>query len=266
MNLQKYFIVTKNTWEETLTYRLNFTIWRFRTVLRVLTVYFLWLAVLPKNAVIGSYNQELMLTYILGTTFIGSIVFATRTLEIGDHINNGDLSNFLIRPVNYFLYWFFKDLGDKAMNTFFSIIELIILFIVLKPPFFIQTNLYFLSFCFIATFLSVITYFFLSFLIGLIGFWSQETWAPRFIFFTVLSFLVGDFFPLDIMPQPLFFIAKLLPFYYMLYFPLKIYLGGITQVQIYEGLIISIIWMFIIFIILKYVWNKGIKSYTAYGG
>lgn len=265
MKLSKYFVVFKNTWAEALNYRLNFTVWRLRMVLHLLTIYFLWLSVFPQNAIIGGYDQKMMLTYILGTSLVGALVFATRTLEVGDNINNGDLSNFLIKPINYLIYFFFKDLGDKAMNVGFSIIELTVIFVLLKPPFFLQTSPYYLVVFFIAIVISLTMYFLLSFLIGLIGFWSPETWGPRFIFFTLLTFLSGDLFPLDIMPQPLFSIAKILPFTYMLYFPIKIYLGNIDNQQILEGFLISIIWLIVIYMFTMFVWKKGLKLYTALG-
>lgn len=79
MNVRKYWLVAKNTWEETLTYRLNFAMWRVRTVLQLLTLYFLWLSVLPKDTTLLGYTQPFMLTYILGTSLISSIVLASRS-------------------------------------------------------------------------------------------------------------------------------------------------------------------------------------------
>lgn len=263
--MKKYWIVAKNTWEETFIYRLNFVMWRFRTVLSLITVYFLWFSILPKDGIFIGYNQSLMLTYILGTSLVSSVILASRTVAVGEEINEGNLSNFLIRPINYFLYWFAKDLGDKAMNIIFSLGELTILFLVLRPPFFIQTDLKYLFFCFVAIILGVVLFFFFNFLLGLIGFWSPEVWAPRFIFIILLSFFAGSFFPLDILPAPIFNIFQYLPFPYLLYFPLKIYLGQLALNKIFFGLLISITWTFLIYGIVRFVWQKGLKLYAAEG-
>ncbi|MCL4418828.1 ABC-2 family transporter protein [Patescibacteria group bacterium] len=263
--MRKYYIIARNTWYEALTYRASFVMWRVRNIIQLLTIYFLWLVVLPPGKSILGYSHSLMLTYILGTSLIDSIVLSSRTYAVGEEINSGNLMNFLLRPINYFLYWFSKDIGDKAMNICFSIAELTLIFIILRPPFFIQTNpLYILLFIF-SVILSLVLYFFINFLLGLIGFWSPEVWAPRFIFITLLGFFAGSLFPLDILPKAIYEVLRFLPFTYLLYFPLKIYLGQLSFPQIASGLAISAFWVFAIYFLVNVIWQKGLKSYTAYG-
>lgn len=263
--MNKYLIVAKNTWDETLTYRLNFVMWRVRNVFQLLTIYFLWSSILAQNTNLLGYSQSFMLTYILGTSLISSIAISSRSYGIGDEINSGNLSNFLIKPINYFFYWFAKDLGDKTMNILFSILELTIIFIFLHPPVFIQTNIFFI-FLFIASLvIALILYFFFNILLGFIGFWSPEIWAPRFIFIILLNFFGGILFPLDILPKSVFYVLQGLPFTYILYFPLKIYLGQLSHIEIYRGLLISCIWIGFMYWIVKFIWIKGLRIYTAYG-
>lgn len=265
MKLSKYFIVAKNTWDETLTYRLNFVVWRVRIVLGILTMYFLWGALLMPGGNILGYSRELMLTYILGTSLINSIVISSRSYEVGQEINSGNLSNFLLRPMNHFAYWFSRDLGDKAMNIAFSAAELIILFLILKPPIFLQSDISLITFTLLSCLIALVMYFFLNFLLGLIGFWSPEVWAPRFVFVTILTFFSGGLFPLDMLPKPLFSMLSLLPFPYLLFFPLKIYLGQLVIAEIIKGTIISCIWIGILYFAVKSVWARGLRVYTAYG-
>ncbi|MBI2032684.1 MAG: ABC-2 family transporter protein [Candidatus Levybacteria bacterium] len=263
--MKKYFWVAKNTWEETLTYRFNFLMWRIRTVVLLLSVYFLWHSVIPEGSRLFGYTQNMMLTYILLTSITNAFVISTRTHEIGDEINSGDLSNFLIKPINYFLYWFWKDIGDKAMNIVFSIAELTILFFILRPPVFIQTDFTFLSLFCISIFLAIVLYFFVNILLGMIGFWSPEVWAPRFIFSIILGFFAGNYFPLDILPNTVFKIFEALPFSYLIYFPIKIYLGQIGLPEILNGFLLMVLWIGIFFIFVQVVWRKGLKAYTAQG-
>jgi len=263
--MKKYWLVAKNTWDETVTYRFNFVMWRVRTILQLLTVYFLWLAVIPKDGSFGTYSQSLMLTYIFGTQILFSFVFASRSYNVGDEINLGNLSNFLIRPINYFAYWFAKDLGDKAMNIVFATGELTLLFLILKPPLFIQKELPFILFFILAVILAIFMYFFFNFLLGLIAFWSPEVWAPRFIFYVLINFVSGGLFPLDVLPSAIFEKLIFLPFTYMLYFPLKIYLGQLSTSQILSGMAIASVWTIVFYLIVKLVWQAGLKVYTSQG-
>ncbi|MDP3988547.1 MAG: ABC-2 family transporter protein [Candidatus Levybacteria bacterium] len=264
--MRKYWKVIKNTWEEMITYRLNFAMWRARVVFQTLTLYFLWSAILPSGVTLLGYSQSLMLTYVLGASFVGSIVTSSRSGSIGDEINQGNLSNFLLRPMNYFLYWFSKDLGDKAMNISFSIVELFLLFLILKPPIFIQSEPVYLALFLMSLISAVVIYFFINVIIGMIGFWSPEIWGPRFIFTILISFFAGGLFPLDILPRNIFLFFQYLPFSYLLYFPLKIYLGQIPILEIILGITVSFFWSIILYLTMKKIWNKGLRVYSAQGG
>lgn len=263
--MKKYLQAARNVWESALVYRLNFTMWRVRNVLLVLTTYYLWLVVVPANKPFLGYSQSLMLTYILGASFISSMVLSSRSFGIGEEINNGDLSIYLLRPINFFYYAFAKDMGDKAMNIMFSIVELTILFTILRPPLFIQHNIFVLLSAIFSTLIGIFLYFCINVLMGFIGFWSPETWAPRFILTILISFLGGGSFPLDILPKEIYSMFKLLPFTYLQYFPLKIYLGQLSLLDGMTGAFISIAWVGILVYLIKYLWIKGLKSYTAYG-
>lgn len=263
--MKKYLIVAKNTWSEMLTYRVNFLAWRIRWIIQLLTVYFLWLTLLPPNVNLQGYNQSLISTYVLGTSIIGSLVLSSRTQDVGDQINRGVLSTFLIRPINYFLYDFSKDLGDKAMNTLFCLVELTILILILKPQIFIQMNIILLFSVLVSLLIALILYFFFSLLIGFFAFWTPEVWAPRFIFWILIGFFAGGLFPLDLMPKSIFSIFQFLPFPYLMFFPLKIYLGQLSTIEIFKGILISLGWVFLLHQFSMFIWRQGLKQYTAYG-
>lgn len=263
--MKKYFLVLRNTWDEMTTYRLNFVMWRIRTVMNLLTVYFLWVAVIPQQGSLFGYTSSLMLTYIILTPLFGALTLSTRTHEIGENINSGDLSTYLVRPFNYLLYWFSRDIGDKLMNLMFSISEVAILFFILKPPFFLQDNPIYLVFTIVALCFGLLINFFIGCLLGMFGFWSADVWAPRFIFYIVMTFFAGGIFPLDILPGPFFKISELLPFQYIMYFPIKVYLGQLSILQMTQGLGISFIWIILTFSFVRIVWLKGLRAYTAVG-
>lgn len=263
--MKKYWQVIQSTLWEIGTYRFNFVMWRFRTVLQFLTVYFLWLAVVPVQGQIFGYSQQLMLTYILGTAVVGSIVLSTRTHEIGPNIDSGDLSLFLLRPINYFKYWFARDMADKAVNIGFVIVEFLLLFLLLKPPFFFQTEFLSLFLTVLAIGFAIFLNFYVGCLLGLIGFWSPEVWAPRFMYYVLVPFLGGAAFPLDIFPQGFQNFLNTLPFSYMIYFPVKIYLGSLTANQIINGITIAGLWVVILHCATQFTWMKGLRNYSAQG-
>ena len=239
--------------------------WRLRTLLQLLTVYFLWVALIPSGQSLFGYSHTQMLTYVIGTSVISAIVFSTRTHEIGENINSGNLSSMLLKPMSYFGYWLSRDIGDKIMNLVFSVGELCAFFVLIRPPLFFQSDLYLLFYAVLAIILAIVLQFVIGCILGLIGFWSPEVWAPRFIFFILIQFFSGSFFPLDVFPKPLYDLFALLPFPYLLFFPLKIYLGKLSFAEIINGAIVEILWIGILSYFCFFVWKKGLRIYTAYG-
>jgi ABC-2 type transport system permease protein len=264
--MKKYYLIALHTWQQIFEYRLSFVIWRLRAVLQVITLLFLWTAVLPQNSTIGLYNQSTMLTYVLATSFVSSIVLSSKTTQIGDEINEGALSGYLLRPMNFFLYWFSRDLGDKAMNVLFSLFEIALIILLFHPPLFFQTQILPLFFSVILLVLALVLNFFFSLIFSFVGFWSRDVWGPRFIFSQLLTFFAGGLFPLDILPKPFFNFLRFLPFPYMQFFPIKVYLGQLTVAESIMGILVSAVWVVVMYRIMLFMWGKGLQAYTASGG
>lgn len=234
-------------------------------VMQILVVYFLWWAMFSNREELFGYNQTMILTYIMLSSVIKAVVLSTTTFDIGIIINRGELSNFLIRPINFFRYYMARDFADKALNILFSIGEFIILYLVLRPPIFLQSQSGLLFLTLVSALIGLIIYFYFSIIFGLLGFWTPDTWALRFLTFVIMEFFAGGLFPLDILPQPYYLISSMTPFFYFYFFPLKVYLGQLPMNQIIAGLCAGLIWMVILFLSANYIWHKGLKIYAAEG-
>lgn len=264
--MRKYFQVIKITFQEYFVYRLNFVLWRFRSFVQLLVLYFLWSALIPQGMTLFGYDQAKILTYILGTSIVRSFILSSRSVDAAGEIASGTLANFLLRPINYLKYWFSKDIADKILNLFFSIIGIFLILILLRPPIIIQNNLTIIIFTVIAVALGIVLYFFLSFLLSMIAFWTPENiWPPRFLSMIIIEFLAGSLFPLDILPVGVFKALKLLPFTYLLFFPLNVYLGKLTTQEIFTGILISLFWIVVFWQLAKALFRLGLRNYAAWG-
>jgi ABC-2 type transport system permease protein len=196
---------------------------------------------------------------------VGSIVLSTQAFKIAEEINYGKLSDYLIKPIDYFHYNLIRDLADKSINIFFAFFEMIFFYIIFKPVLLFPQNI--INIIWFITFLiaAVLLYYQLSISLSFIGFWSRETWAPRFLFLIIVSFLSGTYFPLNIFPNALYFMIKILPFTYLIYFPITVFLEKQTTQSIVSALVIILTWNFILYFLNKILWKKGLKIYTAEG-
>lgn len=248
-----------------MSYRLNFVLWRVRQVLQILVVYFLWWAIYSQRTMFAGYTEAAMLTYILLSSIVRTIVLGTTTMGIGDIINQGNLSNHLVRPFSFFSYYIARDIGDKLLNFAFSVVEVTILFLLLRPPLYIQTQPVFILAAVVAVLLGAVLYFLFSMVLGFVGFWTPDVWAPRFLSFVIMEFFAGGVFPLDILPKALLIASKSMPFYYFIYFPISVYLGKTTGIELVYGFGVAIAWIVGFGWLTRFMWRKGLKVYTAEG-
>jgi len=266
--MKKYLAIFNISFQEEFAYRWSFIMWRVRNVIQVFLIFSLWNAVFYNSTrQVFGYSRDMILTYVFGILIIRAIVFSARTVDISDQISTGEMSNLLLKPVNFFKYWLVRDLSSKVLNLIFAVGETAILFLLLKPPFFLQTNpINLLGFVF-SVILALFIFFCLLFLANMVAFWAPEMgWSIQFLFIMIIGeFLSGSAFPLDILPLGVQKVLSYLPFSYLVFFPLQVYLGKISGLLMGRGLLIALVWAVLLVIILRFVWNKGIKRYAAEG-
>lgn len=266
-SVKKYISVFKISFAQEFAYRINFVMWRVRNVLQIFLVYFLWDTVFTNpNRIIFGYNREKILTYVFLTIFVKAFVFSSRTVDVSGEIAQGQLSNYLLRPISYFKYWWTRDMASKFLNISFAIIEFSLLVLFLKPDIFIQLNPLYLFLFGFSILIAIFFYFILLFIISAIPFWMPEAaWGGNFILIVILEALSGTVFPIDILPANIQNILYLTPFPYLVFFPIQIYLGNLTLTFILKGFVISIVWCFVLYFSMQKVWRKGILVYQSFG-
>lgn len=261
--MRKYLTVFTISLQEFFTYRLNFVMWRVRQVFVFLIPFFLWRSVLGGGGELYGYDFSRLMTYLFGTTILRSLVMGSRTVDLGWMINTGYLSIPLLKPLSLFKFFFTRDLADKFYNLSFIAIEIPLIFLLFRPPVFLQSNLATLLVATCSILLAILIYFFINLLFGSIGFWSRDVWAPRFLLMVIMEFTTGAMFPLDMLSENLRQALMLTPFPYLLFVPLQLYLGQDSQVALH--LAAQLFWVVALYLAVKYVWQKGLKVYEAEG-
>jgi len=60
-------------------------------------------------------------------------------------------------------------------------------------------------------------------------------------------------------------LSLMTPFIYTYYFPVQIVLGKVSTREAAEGLIIELLWIFVMYGIIKIVWRAGLRKYESVG-
>ncbi len=263
--MSKYWTVFKLGWSKILEYRVEFLMSRLRSIVILLLFYFVWYSLTYKTGEFAGYTLNELVTYVFGINILRSIIIGAEMTEPAEEINNGFFSKYLTQPVNFFSYNFFRELPQRTINLIAGVLEVWLF------SYFFQIQLVFpasagqLGFFFLSLALALGLFYILSFLMNLLAFWSREAMGPRFLFDWIFLFLSGAYFPLDVLSRSLLFFASFLPFYYIIFFPMSVYLGRINGPEILQGYLIQIVWIVASGLITSLVWQKGLKRYTGEG-
>lgn len=101
--------------------------------------------------------------------------------------------------------------------------------------------------------------------LGLSAFWTTQMSAVIQAYYVALFFLSGQMGPLTLFPVPVQVLAQLLPFQWMLAFPVQLLLGQVDQHAIVPGLVAQGIWLCLSLALMTVLWRCGLRRYTGTG-
>lgn len=263
----KYATIFRVSLSQEFAYRASFVMWRFRNIFQIFLIFFMWDAVFsnPQRVIFG-YDRTKILTYVFGLLIMRSMVLSSRSIDIAGDISQGRLSNYLVKPVSYFKYWFTRDLSSKFLNLLFALVEVSVLLYFLRPPFFLQTDPFQIGLFVIATAIAMLLFFLLIFLFSMFVFWyPEQAWGSAFLLFIFIDFLGGGIFPIDILPQTIQRVIYMTPFPYLLFMPLQVYLGKFDLITSIYSVVTGLFWVIVLGVVVKYVWRAGLKNYNSEG-
>jgi ABC-2 type transport system permease protein len=104
------------------------------------------------------------------------------------------------------------------------------------------------------------------FLLGSVNFWTTRTSALFELNVALELMLSGRLVPMSLMPEWVQRVSNFLPFRWTFQFPIEAVIGRLDNSQIVFGLGVQIAWILGLTLLIRLVWGKAIKRYTAVGG
>jgi ABC-2 type transport system permease protein len=108
--------------------------------------------------------------------------------------------------------------------------------------------------------------FFFETCVGMVGFWFLEVTSLLYIVMTLNFFISGQMLPLDLLPPFWANLLKSLPFQYMAYFPTVVFLGKVKGMALVFGLIKEALWAGFFMLLARWLYRRGLRRYSAFGG
>ena len=70
----------------------------------------------------------------------------------------------------------------------------------------------------------------------------------------------------ELLPSGWVVVLKALPFQYLAYFPATVFLGKVEGTDLVYGLLFELAWVVTFFILARWLYSRGLRRYSAYGG
>lgn len=224
----------------------------------------LWLAFFQstgKPDLIG-FSRDYYLSYAIWAAFIARIsaswMYEHQMIE---DIETGTVNSILVRPISFFSYYWGQLFGYKVLTTSLSILVPIVLTLSLHLPILLERLPLALALIFYYLFL-VHT---MSVIIASLGFFFSRIHHLTVAKNITLWMLTGEFFPLDLAPEPLRSALLTMPFSSAVFRPVGYLTGRLPIATIGEGFLSVTLGLCLLGPIAAWLWNSGRKRYSGTG-
>lgn len=267
-SLLKYRKAFEMGFQSAMEYRADFLMSLFSGGFIIIIQCFLWTAVFASSpdAEVYGYTFPEMIAYSILAGLVAKIVSTGFEWEIASDIKNGGLSKFIVQPIGYFYYRICAFFGRKVLQL--GIVFVIALAALFACNVFLgllldwSRVLLFLPFVFLSMVINFLIYYCLSSL----AFIMAEVWGVFVAAGQGILMLSGGIFPLDVFGDKAARVLSVLPFQYIVFYPVNIVNGRLSLEQILQGALIQVVWIGLLIVAANFCWKAGMKKYVAVGG
>jgi ABC-2 type transport system permease protein len=249
----------------TLAYRLRYYTGIVTYFIYVTVYYFIWKAIYTHSTNIEGFDFSHMLAYIAVGWMIRSFYFNNIDQDMAYAVAEGKLAMDLIKPVSPQFMYIAQALGESLFRLgLLTVPTALVLFLVypVRPP---ASLLHFAGF-----FASVVMSFFIvaaiNFTVGTFAIRLRSILGLLRAKYFLLELFSGLLIPISFFPRIFQDIFSLLPFQYISYIPVLIYLGKISGAGIVKSLALQVFWICALLALGAALWRWSSRKITIQGG
>jgi ABC-2 type transport system permease protein len=249
----------------TLAYRLRYYTGIVTYFIYVSVYYFIWKAIFASSTRIEGFSFSQILTYVAAGWIIRSFYFNNIDQDMAQQVMEGKLAMDLIKPVNTQFMYIAQALGESIFRLGLLTIPtagILLLVYPLERP---ASLLHFAAF-----FLSVVLSFFLvagiNFAVGTLAIRLKSILGLLRAKYFLLELFSGLLLPISFFPHVFRKLLAAMPFQYISYVPVLLYLGKINGNRILAALGLQLFWVAALLAIGDAMWRWSARKITIQGG
>lgn len=282
--LTTWWVFFRISVEERLVYRGDFFLGTLMRFLPIITQIFMWWAIFEavdaasseagnseeSKPIQGYYYNDIVAYYLLVTISRAFSSMPGLTSGIARQVRSGEVKKFLIQPVDMVGCLMLQRIAHKLVYYLIATIPFAIVFFLCRGFFTEGWPDADVMFVFVASLiLSFLLGYFLECCMGLVAFWFLEITSLTFVYMLLNFFLSGHMFPLDMLPtEPINWqlMVDYLPFKFLAYFPAAVFLGKVDGFDMWMGLAVEAAWVMFFIVLSRWLWWRGVRRYSGFGG
>ncbi len=263
--LRRYWALFRSAWLVDLQYRPAIAIWLLLGLAQPLVMLAVWWSVAGEGGV-GGFGRDAFAQYFFALMLVDQLTLAWDVWYVDRWIRNGELNFRLVRPINPVHEAISDNAAYKAGSA--SLLVLVWLGVAafwpavrvpMEPARWLGALL--------AVVLAAGIRFLVSYVHGLLAFWTTRASGLFELHYGVSLFLAGRIAPLSLLPPLAAQAASLLWFRWMLAFPVEVITGAVTTPRQYAaGIGAQLFWLTAWLVAYRLVWTRGIRRYEGVGG
>lgn len=247
----KYWILFSQTLSQFSTYRLRVLssiAYNFVTPLIVALA-------LSQARSVGGISVSSLWSYYLVVLLMLPFLNSQVQNELDTLTFSGEINNFLMKPMNLYLWLFVKEIAEKSISLILFLPIVVIILSIKGTP--LVGPVDWLAVAVSSVICLTLSYNF-SFLMGLLCFWFDEFWTISNIKTVLVLLLGGIALPYSFFPDSIKGFLKLSIFPYLVNWPARIMNNGLQE----NEMVIAIFWLVFTTILIRLLWGLSVNKYS----
>lgn len=262
--MKKYVTVFSIAWQRALAYRGVSVIFTLFFLINGLLNFAIWVVAFKSSPdrLMGMFPQ--LFVYFTVLIFIHQLIqWYTAGVIANEHIKQGQLSMYLLKPIPYFRLMFLTELPWRIVQFLLSLPLAIVLMFAFRHYLVLDYQTLFFGIMVLP--LALILSFIIQLFFAQFAFWFDD--ATGFLNLSELSVLLfsGSGIPIFLFPEMFKRISSWLPFQYAMYFPVATLSGLIPMAEYWRSIIMLFVWIVGLSLLVKVLWNRGLRRFTGEG-